>query len=135
MLLELQNTVLRMIARGESLEATMEHLCREAEALAPSVICSVLAKDQNGRMRTLAGPSLPKEYCDAIDGVMSGPNMGSCGTAAHLGVPVTVDDIEHDPPGPISNIYLCRLGSWHAGRAPSSTEETGAVVTSDQRLN
>jgi GAF domain-containing protein len=40
---------------------------------------------------------LPKAYCDAIDGAEIGPCAGSCGTAAYLGEPVFVSDIEHDP--------------------------------------
>ena len=33
-----------------------------------------------------AAPSLPKSYCEAIDGMDIGPNAGSCGTAACLGM-------------------------------------------------
>ena len=97
MLLELQNTVLKMVARGDSLRATMNRLCGEVEALAPGVVCSVLAKDRGGFMHPLAGPSLSEEYSGAIDGIAAGPSVGSCGTAAFLGEPVDVVDIETDP--------------------------------------
>ena len=97
MLLELQNTVLKMIARGDSLQTTMDRLCLEVEALAPGVVCSLIAHDEYGVLHPLAGPSLPKSYCQAIDGVTSGPNNGSCGTAAFLGEAVTVTDISTDP--------------------------------------
>ena len=97
MLLELQNTVLKMIARGDSLQATMDRLCDQVEALAPGVVCSVLAKDKNGYMHPLAGPSLPEQYSAAIDGIPAGPNVGSCGASAFLGVPIAVVDIATDP--------------------------------------
>lgn len=97
MLLELQNTVLKMIARGDSLQATMDRLCGQVEALAPGVVCSVLAKDKDGFMHPLAGPSLPEDYNAAIDGIAAGPNVGSCGASAFLGVPVAVIDIATDP--------------------------------------
>lgn len=97
MLLELQNTVLKMVARGDSLQATMDRLCREVEALAGGVVCSVLARDRNGLLHPLAGPSLPLQYSAALDGLAAGPNVGSCGTSAFFGVPVSVTDIANDP--------------------------------------
>ncbi len=60
----------------------MDILCRHAEELAPSVVCSVLAVDSGGKLRPLASPSLPAYYSDAIDGIEIGPTVGSCGTAA-----------------------------------------------------
>lgn len=97
MLLELQNTVLRMIARGESLQTTMDRLCVEVEALAPDVVCSLVAHDEYGVLHPLAGPSLPENYCRSIDGIAAGANVGSCGTAAYLGEAVAVTDIATDP--------------------------------------
>ena len=42
-------------------------------------------------------PSLPKEYCDAVNGLENGPNVGSCGTATYYGKRVLVENIETDP--------------------------------------
>jgi len=96
-LLVLEHDVLKAIATGSSLPAAMEMLCRRAELLLPSVICSVLLVDGEGRLRPLAGPSLPEEYSAAIDGVLIGPRAGSCGTAAYRRVEVNVEDIATDP--------------------------------------
>jgi len=85
-----------MIAKGESLEATTDRLCREIELLAPGVWCSVLRVEQNGQLYTLASPSFPKEFSEFIDGLMIGPQVGSCGSAAYLGEPVSVTDIATD---------------------------------------
>ncbi|WBH18283.1 bifunctional diguanylate cyclase/phosphodiesterase [Sphingomonas radiodurans] len=96
-MLELQNTILEMIARGDTLESTATRMCQEAEKLASNVICSVLTIDRAGLIHPLAGPSLPRDYSTSLDGVAIGPNAGSCGTAAYLREEVTVTDIAHDP--------------------------------------
>lgn len=97
MLLELQNIILEMIARGEGLRATIDRLCLSVEAMVPGMVCSVLRVDTSGTLRPLSGPSLAREFSTAIDGMKIGPFAGSCGSAAYLGKPVLVDDIENDP--------------------------------------
>ncbi|MGE7367771.1 putative bifunctional diguanylate cyclase/phosphodiesterase [Neorhizobium sp. NPDC001467] len=96
MILELQNAILEMIARGETLEKTVDLLCREVEVIAPDIVCSVLSVE-NGLLHPLAGPSLPPPFSAAVDNQPIGPNAGSCGTAAYLGQPVVVTDIAADP--------------------------------------
>jgi len=96
-LLALQNIVLEMIAKGEPLVATVERLCEEVEALFPLVLCSVLTVDRHGVLHPLAAPSLPRTYSMSFEGLRIGPNVGSCGTAAFRGAPVSVTDIATDP--------------------------------------
>lgn len=96
-MLELQNTILEMVARGETLPAVADQLCRRVEALAPDALCSVLEVDAAGILHPIASPSLPAHYSEALDGLMIGPLVGSCGSAAYLAAPVAVLDIEHDP--------------------------------------
>lgn len=93
----LQRGILEAMARGRSLAQVMKDLCLQAEALAPGLICSVIAVDEEGRLRPVAAPSLPDYYSAAIDGVPIGPKCGSCGTAAFLGDSVEVVDISTDP--------------------------------------
>lgn len=95
-LIQFQNVILQMIAKGDSLERTAERLCLEVENLAPGVICSVLTLDNAGSLRPLAALSLPEEYSEALDGLPIGPNVGSCGTAAYLRSDVVVTEIETD---------------------------------------
>lgn len=95
--LRLQTDVLEAVARGRSLTDVGAMLCRQAEALADDLVCSILEVDEAGHVRPLAAPSLPQSYCAALDGVSIGPDVGSCGTAAWRGVPVTVTDIGNDP--------------------------------------
>jgi formate hydrogenlyase transcriptional activator len=62
------------------------------------MLCSVFLLDEDGlHLRYAAAPSLPESYRAATEGVCIGPNVGSCGTAAHLRQPVFVSDIASDP--------------------------------------
>lgn len=93
-----QQTILELITRGESLPAILSALVSMIEAELPGVIGSFLLLDRQGqRLRVACGSSLPEAYNRAIDGVIIGPQMGSCGTAAFRGEPVRVDDIQTDP--------------------------------------
>ena len=96
-MLELQNIILEMVAKGEALKPTTDRLCVEIEKLLPDIVCSILWLDRGGCLHPLSGPSLPEEYCAAIDGLAIGPMVGSCGTAAYLRAPIAVTDIETDP--------------------------------------
>lgn len=96
-MLQLQNIILEMIAKGETLASTVNRLCVEVEKQAPDAICSVLMVDGGNVLRPLAGPNLPAEYSAALDGLQAGPLAGSCGTAAYLRCEVAVTDIATDP--------------------------------------
>jgi diguanylate cyclase (GGDEF)-like protein len=93
----LQREMLVGIASGESLLKVLNLLCHGVESLAPDVICSVLAVDNQGRLRFLAGPGLPEVYGRSANGISVGPDVGSCGTAIFRKQPVEVVDIETDP--------------------------------------
>ena len=93
------NRVLELAIGDSPLETTLGELIKIVESTSRTgVLGSILLLDQDGRhLRHGAAPSLPKAYCEALDGAEIGPNVGSCGTAAYLGQPVFVSDIEHDP--------------------------------------
>ncbi len=95
--LRLQNIILEMVAKGETLKSTADRLCVEVERLVPGTVCSVLTTDRAGLLHPLSGPSLPDFYSAALDGLAIGPNVGSCGTAAFLRTPIAVIDIDTDP--------------------------------------
>jgi diguanylate cyclase (GGDEF)-like protein len=126
-LLELQNAILEMVARGETLAAVADQLCRRVEALAPSTLCSVLEVDAAGILHPIAGPSLPEHYSAALDGIMIGPLVGSCGSAAYLAEPVAVLDIEHDPRWAEFAALALPLGLRACWSSPI-TDSTGTVV-------
>ncbi|MCE7027029.1 EAL domain-containing protein [Jiella avicenniae] len=93
----MQNSTLEAIAHGVEFEHIADMLCRKAEAISKDSVCTVVAIEPDGRLRSVAAPSLPEAYCDAIDTLYVGPEVGSCGTAAHFGTPVQVTDIATDP--------------------------------------
>ena len=93
-----QAQILRLIAEGAPLAETLAKICSVVEVQVPDSLCSVMLVDETERtLRLGAAPSLPSDYCRAIDGVAIGPHVGSCGTAAHYGTPITVEDIDIDP--------------------------------------
>jgi PAS domain S-box-containing protein len=90
--------LLEMIARGDSLAAILDALCRLVEELAAGSLASMLLLDPNTRcLRHGAAPTLPPPYNAAIDGLAIGPAAGSCGTAAYRAEPVIVPDVGTDP--------------------------------------
>jgi PAS domain S-box-containing protein len=93
-----QARVFEMMAKGAPLRETLETLCRVLEERAPGMRCSVLILDEEGR-RLLHGaaPSLPGAYNRLVHGLVIGPCVGSCGTAAYRRQRVIVEDIETDP--------------------------------------
>ncbi|WP_149331564.1 bifunctional diguanylate cyclase/phosphodiesterase [Halopseudomonas laoshanensis] len=59
---------------------------------------SVLLLDPDtGALQTLAAPSMPEQYNQALNGTMPAEGVGSCGTAIHRGEPVYVSDVRNDP--------------------------------------
>jgi PAS domain S-box-containing protein len=98
-LIAAQTRVLERITSGAALSAVLEELTALIEAQsAPGLLASILLLDADGvHLRHGAAPSLPEAYCRAIDGLVIGADVGSCGTAAYLGDRVVVDDIATDP--------------------------------------
>ena len=98
MLLAGERRLLEMIATGESRALILEASCRLVEQLARGSLCSILLLDSSaGCLRLGAAPSLPPPYVAAIDGLVVGPSVGSCGTAAYLAEPVIVPDVSTSP--------------------------------------
>lgn len=93
----LHDEILEAIASGLSFAAIATLLCRRAEIIAPTAICTILAIDADRRLRPIAAPSLPASFSNALDGVQIGADVGSCGAAAFLGHAVQVMDIASDP--------------------------------------
>ena len=97
-LMAAEKNVLEMIAAGAPLTDALQALTRSIEIVSPGMLASVLLLDADGRhLRHGAGPSLPQEYNDAIDGTEIGPSVGSCGTAAYSRKLVICSDIATDP--------------------------------------
>ncbi|MES2129787.1 MAG: ATP-binding protein [Pseudomonadota bacterium] len=93
-----QGKLLEMVARGAPLRDTLDQLMLLIENQSRGVFCSVLLLDEDGiHMHPGSGPSLPREYMDALEGFPIGPDVGSCGTAMYRKEAVIVSDIMNDP--------------------------------------
>lgn len=97
-LLEIQQQVIAKIALSSDLYETLEHICSGIEKIfsATDAKSSVLLLSGE-QLRHGAAPSLPKLYCEAIDGVKIGPSVGSCGTVAFTKQRYVAKDINSDP--------------------------------------
>ena len=93
----LQTEILEAMVTDERFEAIADLLCRRAEELAPGATCTIVGVTGDGRLKTVAAPSMPAGYGEAITGLAIGPDVGSCGTAAYLGEAVEVEDIAASP--------------------------------------
>jgi diguanylate cyclase (GGDEF)-like protein len=87
-----------LMLREAPLDQVLTELVRGIERQADGMIGSLLLFDVDTRtLRHGAAPSLPAAYIEALDGTVVGPEVGSCGSAAHLAREVIVVDIERDP--------------------------------------
>jgi len=93
----LEKSVLELVAdKREDISHILSIYLKGIENLLPNMKCSLL-QIKNNRAYTLAAPSLPKDYMNAINGESIGEKKGSCGTAAYRKEKVIVTDISTDP--------------------------------------
>jgi diguanylate cyclase (GGDEF)-like protein len=92
------NRLHELIARDAPLRDVLTELVEGIEEYEPSVMpCVVLLDRESSTLHPGAGPSLPPHWLEAIDGVVIGPNIGSCGSAAWSGELVISEDLSTDP--------------------------------------
>lgn len=94
--LELQASILEMIASGEPRNSVFHALVQGVETLIPDGKCSILLR-HGDRLHMACSQSLPDEYKELIDGLPVGVNNGACGTAAATGKTVIAADTLNDP--------------------------------------
>ena len=93
-----QRRALELAVNGASLDSILEVLVSTIEDQAHGALASILLLDPDGlHLRHGVAPRLAPAYCRALDGTRIGPDVGSCGTAAHSGRPVIAVDIATDP--------------------------------------
>jgi two-component system cell cycle sensor histidine kinase/response regulator CckA len=95
---ERQAAILERIATNAPLQGTLDELVSHVEDQIPGSIGSLLLVEPDGRrLRCASVRGLPPAFAAGCDGLLIGPNTGSCGTAAYLREPVFVSDIWVDP--------------------------------------
>ena len=93
---ERNTEILEMIATGKSAPNIYDAIALMYESKSPGLRCSLLEL-KGDRLMHGGAPSLPKEYCNAVNGLKNGPDVGSCGTSTFTGKRVLVEDIATDP--------------------------------------
>ena len=121
------NRVHELIAVGAPLREVLVELVEGMERHDPSVIaCVVLLDRESSALRPGAAPSLPPHYFAAIDGVVIGPNVGSCGSAAWSGQLTIAQDIAEDPKWAPIRDFAVGAGLRHCWSMP--IKATGGEV-------
>ncbi len=93
-----QTRILEQIARGAGLNAVLHALETMVADLIPGALISILRFDAlSGRLFELWAEGLPEGYRRSIDGIVVGPEVGSCGAAIHRRQPVIVADTLTSP--------------------------------------
>ena len=97
-LLAAQRKVIAFIALEDNLGRQLNEICESIEDLIASTHAySSILLLKGDQLHHGASPRLPKDYCDAIDGVVIGDGVGSCGTAVFRKQQIIVSDISTDP--------------------------------------
>lgn len=125
---EARAEVLDRIVAAEPLSVILEAIALRMQAIEPSTRVSIqLLHEVNGRLVNGAAPSLPERYLQAIEGVLPGPGVGSCGTSAWSGETVLVENVfEH--PYWASHVELARLGGFSACWSVPYKDKDGRVL-------
>ena len=119
-----------LIARDAPLTEVLEELVLGIENYEPSVIpCVVLLNRDANTLHPGAAPSLPPAWLAAIDGVVIGPNVGSCGSAAWSGELVITEDMSTDPKWAPIRDFATQCGLRHCWSMPIAGADGGVLGT------
>lgn len=80
------DAVLARLHAGHPVLAVLDDLAHVADrAAGAGTAASILVLDRAGRLRSAAGPRLPRSYAQAVDGIQPDPDVGTCAAAAAIG--------------------------------------------------
>lgn len=87
-ILHLQQAVLESVAQGADHRAIIDRVCLLEEQLLPNSVGTVMLLDDIGEfLNVYAGPSLPAEGVERLNGMRPGPGSGSCGNVIFHSAP------------------------------------------------
>ncbi len=92
-----RNAVLDQLLARRPLAHILDNISRRLQGLNPHMQVSIMLLDPQQRLHLGAAPSLPENYCRAIDGLQAAPQVGSCGHAACCGELVIAEDLGQHP--------------------------------------
>jgi len=124
------NRVHELIAKAGPLQAVLTELTQGLERYDPSVMaCVVLLNRDTSTLHPGAGPSLPPEWLAAIDGVVIGPNIGTCGAAAWSGNFTITEDMLEDPKWAPVRDFAASVGLRHCWSMPIKASDGEVLGT------
>ena len=119
-----------MIARAAPLRDVLLEICRTIERYDPTIVPCVLQLDPASRtLHSGVSPSLPAEYLAATDGLVIGPTIGACGSAAWFGTLVISSDLETDPKWEVARDAVRLAGVAHCWSLPIKGAEGDVLGT------
>lgn len=93
-----QRDVLAELARGAPLRTILSKIAHYSETCTPDMQASILwYEPETGKLRRGGHARLPDSFADGVDGLVPGPQSGSCGTAAFTRARTITFDVQLDP--------------------------------------
>ena len=90
--------VLESLSKATPLPDILMQIVRNVEHANPEMLCSILILNPETKQLTYgAAPSLPDFYNTAVEGLLIGDGIGSCGTAAFRGERVIAENLQTHP--------------------------------------
>jgi len=92
-----ERRVFERLAANVDLRITLEAITDAVERVAPESICAIRLLDERGQsLHLCAGPRMPLDYVQSMDGVAVAARNGSCAAAVYLQRQVIVADLARD---------------------------------------
>lgn len=126
-MIRFRHRIVEMVARMEPLHETLERICLDTEAMLGGGSVTVMGVDVAGMMRVLAAPNFAQPYREALNAIVIGPEVGSCGSAIYRNEPVHVADIEHDARWAVFKTLALPLGLKACHSSPIRDEHDKAI--------
>ncbi len=124
------NRLHELISQAAPLSEVLRELVDGIERYEPSVIpCVVLLDRESNTLHPGAGPSLPPHYLASIDGVVIGPNIGTCGSAAWSGKLTISEDLAEDPKWAPIRDFVLDAGLRHCWSMPIKAPDDEVLGT------
>nr|WP_298135876.1 bifunctional diguanylate cyclase/phosphodiesterase [uncultured Pseudomonas sp.] len=94
---EARNDVLDDLLASSPLAQTLDDISARLQGLNPHMQVSIMLLDEARCLHVASAPSLPADYCQAIDGIQAAAEIGSCGHAAYSGELTIAEDLNQHP--------------------------------------
>ncbi len=126
----IRSRTLELLATGSPLQTVLESIVEGLDAMHLGWRSSILLLDDTGERLLLgAKGSLPDFYCEAIDGLVIGPAVGSCGAAAFSGEVAVTEEIATDSRWARYNAVALQAGLKACSSVPILSAEKKVLGT------